>query len=109
MLLEHVCDGLLVLLAEQRHLPALLLLELADDDLLLLLGRRLQHLRLQRLVLPRLDLARVPELLADHHLLLLEALRLLLQLQRVLLLQLALRPPHVLVLQRVQFVMNQMG
>ena len=49
--------------------------------------------------MPGLDLASVPELLPDEHLLLLEALRVLLDLQRVFLLQLTLGPLHVLALQ----------
>jgi hypothetical protein len=98
LLLEHLGDALLVLVAEQSEFAHLLVLELLDDQLLLVLGRGLQDVRLERLVLPRLNFARLAELLPDQRLLLLQTLGLLLQLERVLLAQVALRPRHVLAL-----------
>ena len=84
LFLQHLSDGLLVLFAEHRHLAPLVLLQLLQDILLLVFGSCLDHLvrkaeerevsnylALERLVLPRLDLAGVPELLPDQDLLLL--------------------------------------
>jgi hypothetical protein len=58
------------------------------------------HLSFESLVLSSLNLAGIPELLPDEHLLLLQALRVLLDLQSVFLLQLALRSLHVLALKQ---------
>lgn len=63
MLLQHILNALLVLLAEQCQLAMLLLLEALEHLLLLgVLWRRLLHLLLELLVLARLHLARVEEL-----------------------------------------------
>lgn len=85
LFLQHLGNALLVLVAEQSEFAHLLVLELLDDQLLLVLGRRLQQMRFERLVLPRLNFARFAKLLSDQRLLLLQTLGLLLQLERVLL------------------------
>ena len=72
LFLEHFGDGLFVGVAEQRHLPTFLLFQLPDGRLLLILGRRLQDVGLQSLVLPVLYFACVPELFPDLELLLLQ-------------------------------------
>ena len=70
LFLKHLRDSLFVLLTQQSHLPSLFLLQLLEDDLLLVLGRSLHHLALERLVLAGLDLASISKLLPDQDLLL---------------------------------------
>lgn len=72
LLLEHLGDALLVLVAEEGELAPLLLLQLLYHGLLLVLRRHLQGLSLERLVLARLYFTRFPELLSYLHFLLLQ-------------------------------------
>ena len=60
---EHVVDGVVVLLRQDGQLAGLLLLQPLQHRLVVGLGRGLQQVIPQGLVLPRLDLTRVLELL----------------------------------------------
>ena len=66
---EHLVDGVVVLLRQDGQLAVLLLLQPLQHGLVLRLGRALQQVVPQGLVLPRLDLTRVLELLLDLQLL----------------------------------------
>lgn len=66
---EHLVDAVVVLLRQDGQLARLLVLEALEDALVLALGRGLQQVVAQGLVLPRLDLTRVLELLLDLQLL----------------------------------------
>merc|ERR1719341_2767686 len=70
LFLKNLRDGLLILLTKQSHLPSLFFLQLLEDNFLFILGRSLDHLGLERLVLSGLYLASVAELLPDQDLLL---------------------------------------
>ena len=66
---EHVVDGVVVLLGQDGQFARLLLLQPLQNGLVVRLGRRLQQVVPQGLVLTGLDLARVLELLFDLKLL----------------------------------------
>lgn len=70
LFLKHLRDGLLVLLTQQSHLPSLFFLQFLEDNFLFILGRCLDHLGLESLVLSGLYLASVAELLSDQDFLL---------------------------------------
>ncbi len=72
LLLQHLGNALLVLLAQGGQLPNALFLQGSDDSLLLFSRHGGQVLRLECLVLLCLDLAGLAELLADLDLLCLE-------------------------------------
>lgn len=65
LLLEHLSNGSLVLITQRCQFSHLLLLEFFDNSFLLRLGRGLQDVLLQCLVLPLLRLYRFVELLAN--------------------------------------------
>lgn len=59
---QHVIDGVVILLGQDGQLPGLLVLQPLQHGLVVRLGRVLQQVVAQRLVLARLDLAGVLEL-----------------------------------------------
>jgi len=66
---KHLVDGVVVLLGQDGQLPGLLLLQPLEHGLVIRLGRRLQQMAPEGLVLPGLDFTSVLELLLNLKLL----------------------------------------
>lgn len=62
---EHLIDGVVILLSQDSQLPSLLLFQPLQDGLVVRLGRGLEQMVPEGLVLPGLRFARLLELLLN--------------------------------------------